>query len=424
MTAYEAKVKQNLDALTLVEKKVTPDFEPVEKEEFKHEGRRLAIVQKRVPKLLTQEEFDRYAALKAEQAQLARSRPAALELGPERDRRAKPTRHARPAARQPARRGRGGKARVSVRAEPAQPQIAPSPHGDSSGRRTALARWIAAPSNPLTARVMANRVWQFHFGRGLVRTSSNFGLQGDKPTHPELLDYLASELVKGGWKLKPLHKMIVLSSAYRMASTPSPKALAKDANNDLLSHFDMRRLLAEEVRDSILAVNGSLNPKMYGPGIYPAIPAEVMAGQSMPGAGWGKSTPEEQARRSVYVHVKRSLPLPMLASFDMADTDFTCPVRFATTQPTQALGQMNSLFINQQAQIFADFLQKQARDKPAAQVTLALRRVMQREPTAKEVQRGVTFLQSMQQKHHQPYSDALRTFCVIALNLNEFMYLD
>src|SRR3954453_9679448 len=200
---------------------------------------------------------------------------------------------------------------------------------------------------------MVNRIWQYHFGRGIVRSPNNFGLQGDKPTHPELLDWLAAELLRQGWRLKPLHRLIMASNAYRMSSREDPEALKKDPVNDLFWRFDMRRLGAEEIRDSILAVTGTLNLKMYGPGVYPAIPAEVMAGQSQPGKGWGQSSPEEQARRSVYVHVKRSLLVPILESFDVAETDRPSPVRFATTQPTQALAMLNGAFLNQQAELLA-----------------------------------------------------------------------
>ncbi|MCA1684515.1 MAG: DUF1549 domain-containing protein [Planctomycetia bacterium] len=211
----------------------------------------------------------------------------------------------------------------------------PPPGAKTTGRRAALADWITSPSNPLPARVAANRVWQYHFGRGIVRSTSNFGTQGDRPTHPELLDWLASELVAGGWRLKPLHRVIMTSNAYRMSSRPNPEALAKDPANDAFWRFDMRRLSAEEIRDSVLAASGTLSPKMYGPGVYPEIPAEVMAGQSQPGKGWGKSPPEEANRRSIYVHVKRSLIMPIFESFDLGETDRSSPVRFSTTQPTQ-----------------------------------------------------------------------------------------
>ncbi|HXG11107.1 MAG TPA: DUF1553 domain-containing protein, partial [Gemmataceae bacterium] len=200
--------------------------------------------------------------------------------------------------------------------------------------------------------------------------------------------------------------------------------LTKDPENDLFWRFDLRRLSAEEVRDSILAVCGNLNrAKMGGPSVYPRIPAEVLAGQSMPGSGWGESPPEEQARRSIYVHLKRSLAVPILAAFDAADMDASCPVRFTTTQPTQALGMLNGDFLNEQAARFADDLRRQTAD-PAEQVRLALRRVTQRQPSAAEIERGVEFMSRMRARHGLTSEEALRSFCLLALNLNEFIYLD
>lgn len=304
--------------------------------------------------------------------------------------------------------------------------ILPSPPSDAktSGRRTVLADWIASAENPLTARVMANRVWQYHFGRGIARSSSNLGTQGDKPTHPELLDWLASELVAGRWKLKALHRTIMLSDAYRMSSRPQEKGVAADPANDLFWRFDMRRLTAEEIRDSILAVTGTLNPTMYGPGVYPEIPAEVMAGQSIPGAGWGKSSPADQSRRSVYVHVKRSLILPILESFDLAETDRSSPVRFATTQPTQALGMLNGSFMNQEAKLFAARLKREAGPEVAGQVKLAFRLTTGREPTDREVQRGIALVETLSKRDGATPESATEAFCLVVLNLNEFLYLD
>jgi hypothetical protein len=240
-----------------------------------------------------------------------------------------------------------------------------------------------------------------------------------------LLDWLAAEFVAGGWKLKAMHRLIVTSSAYRMSARPGPAALAKDPENDLLGHFDLRRLSAEEVRDSVLAVSGNLNRAgMGGPSIYPRISAEVLAGQSRPGNGWRPSAPGERDRRSVYVHVKRSLLLPVLAAFDGADTDSSCPVRFTTTQPTQALGMLNGDFLNEQAGVFAGDLRRAAGEGPAAQVRLALWRVTQRRPTAGEVERGVRFLAKLRGEHRLAQAEALRAFCLLALNLNEFIYLN
>jgi hypothetical protein len=187
----------------------------------------------------------------------------------------------------------------------------------------------------------------------------------------------------------------------------------------------MRRLRAEEIRDSILAVNGTLNlERMYGPSMYPVIPKEVLAGQSVPGQNWGNSPPEERNRRSIYIHIKRSLQVPILAAFDAADTDFTCPVRFATTQPTQALSLLNSDFLNDEAETFANFVRRQAGNDPAAQVAVALKRAAQREPTDAEVERGVQLMQALRGKDGLSAEAALKYFCVVALNLNEFVYLD
>lgn len=298
----------------------------------------------------------------------------------------------------------------------------------SSGRRTVLANWMASKDNPMTARVMVNRIWQHHFGRGIVRTPNDFGLQGARPTHPELLDWLAAEFVDGAWSMKRMHRLILTSNAYRMSSRTTPKAqeigTKVDVANDLFWHFEMRRLSAEEIRDSILAVSGNLNLKMFGPGVYPPIPKEVLAGQSVPGRGWPTSSPEEASRRSVYVHVKRSLLLPILEAFDLAETDRSTPVRFTSTQPTQALSLLNGEFMNSQAKIFAQRLKKEAGNETAAQVRLGLYLATSRPPTDAEVRRGVTLIETLQREDRLGADQAVQAFCLVVLNLNEFMYLD
>ena len=308
------------------------------------------------------------------------------------------------------------------------PQIVAPAGGRSTGRRLALAKWIASPDNPLTARVIVNRVWQYHFGRGLVRSSSNFGFAGDPPTHPQLLDWLAAELVAGGWRLKALHKTILLSAAYRAASTGQPEALAADPLNDAFWRFDMRRLSAEELRDTIHVVSGAFNTKMFGPGIYPTIPQAVLATQSRPGAGWGSTPPAEQARRSIYIHVKRSLLTPLLADFDLADTDTPCPVRFVTTQPTQALGMMNGEFIQRQARVFAERVRREAGGPDAADVRACVERAIAialvRQPTADEIARGLALIDQLETTEGISPGRALELYCLLLLNLNEFAYLD
>jgi hypothetical protein len=249
-------------------------------------------------------------------------------------------------------------------------------------------------------------------------------MQGDSPTHPELLDWLASEFTAHGWSMKALHRLILTSNTYRMSSRPSAAALKADPQNDLLSHFDMRRLTAEEVRDSILATTGTLNAGMFGPGIYVDIPKEVLAGQSKPGSGWGKSSADDQARRSIYIFVKRSLITPILARFDLAETDRSAPVRFSSTQPTQALGMLNSAFVNEQAGKFAERLRREAGDDIAKQVRLALRLTTSRLPTETEIKRGIAFIEALKKTDGTSPEVALRSFCLLALNLNEFLYLD
>lgn len=309
---------------------------------------------------------------------------------------------------------------------PPDASIPPMQEGaTTSGRRKVLAQWITSADNPLTARVMVNRIWQYHFGRGIVRSSSDFGFQGTRPTHPELLDWLAVKFVESGWSVKAMHKLIISSAAYQMSSRPNEQSFAVDPVNDLLWRFDMRRLSSEEIRDTILWVNGSLNTEaMFGPSIYTDIPAAVKAGQSQPGSGWGESSPEDKVRRSVYIHVKRSLLDPFIESFDFADTDQTCPVRFVTTQPTQALGMLNSEFILQQASVFAEFIRETSGDSAESQVTAALTRAMQRNPTAAEISRGLELIESLKQHNNMNDEQARKYFCLVALNLNELMYLD
>ncbi|MCI0379748.1 MAG: PSD1 and planctomycete cytochrome C domain-containing protein [Gemmataceae bacterium] len=425
-----AEHKRRLDELAkkieAIETEIEPKLEGGEKDDFKFPANRPGIVSKHAGGLVTFETFSKYRGLRLEREKLEKNAPTGMaqalcvtEVGP-----------------QPPETfvlARGNPQAKGDKVEPGFPSVLtdvgpvlPTPQSDaqSSGRRRVLAEWVASKDNALTWRVIANRLWQHHFGRGIVRSSSNFGYQGTPPTHPELLDWLASEFVSSGTRFKAMHRLMVLSNTYRMSAQPIAGPLAKDPENDLMWRFNPRRLSAEEVRDSILAASGNINlKKMFGPSIYPKIPAEVLAGQSQPGLGWGKSSPEEAARRSIYVHVKRSLPLPILSAFDAADTDATCPVRFTTTQPTQALGMINGEFMNDQAKVFAEDAAKNAGNNVQDQVRAILWRVTQREPTAKEIERGVRFMDRLRQDNIAA-PEALRLYCLLALNLNEFMFLD
>jgi hypothetical protein len=314
--------------------------------------------------------------------------------------------------------------------DPAIP--APGPGAKSSGRRTVLANWLASKDNPLTARVMVNRVWQYHFGRGIVPTPSDFGKLGEKPTHPELLDWLTAEFVEPTkptdgrpWTLKRLHKLIMLSSTYQLSAKADANNLKADPANSLHWRFDMRRLTAEEVRDSMLAVAGNLNLKMFGPSVYPKLSPEVLAGISFTNKKehWPDSPPEEANRRSVYVFVKRSLQVPILNAHDQADTDSPCPVRYTTTVPTQALGMLNGEFANAQATAFAARLAKECPDDLAKQVARAIRLTTGRAAAANEVAKDVAFVRAMKEQGLDDRA-ALTRYCLLVLNANEFVYLD
>ncbi len=327
-----------------------------------------------------------------------------------------------------------GNAGVNGKAvEPGFPQVlgfpepkfdAPKDGARSAGRRTVLVDWLFDDKNPLVARVIVNRVWQHHFGRGIVASANDFGFQGDRPTHPHLLDWLASEFRSQGWSFKKLHKLIMTSSTYRLSASYDSTAYGKDPNNLLRWRFDVRRLTAEEIRDSVLTMNGRLHTPIYGKSVYPPIPREVMQGQSRPGANWPTSGEPDRYRRSIYIHVKRSLLVPMLEDFDVADTDNTCPVRFATTQPTQALGMLNSEFILDQARAFAARLRKEAGNDVRDQVAQALRLATQRTPQASEIDRGIKLIDELKNVDGISADKALEYYCLVVLNLNEFVYLD
>ncbi len=322
---------------------------------------------------------------------------------------------------------RGSPALVGPAVDPGVPDVLDTGTGTFArgrGKRRALVDWLTDPRNPRTARVLANRLWQYHFGRGIVPTPNDFGKLGEPASHPELLDWLAAELVAGGWRLKPMHRLIVLSSAYRMTSRASAAELAADPSNRWFWRFPMRRLAAEEVRDAILAVSGALRLEAGGPSVYPPIPREVLAGQSMPGHGWTTSPPDQAARRSIYVHVKRSLLVPILAVHDAADTDSSCPVRYTTTVPTQALGLLNGEFTNRQAMDFADRLRHEAPGDLIAQVRLALRLTTSHEPDVDEIHHDVEFVRTLINDSGLDAHTALSQYCLMMLNTNAFLYLD
>ncbi len=304
----------------------------------------------------------------------------------------------------------------------------PNPLERSTGRRLWLARWLASAENPLTARVIVNRVWQWHFGRGIVGTAGDFGLMGEPPTHPELLDWLASEFMRGGWSLKQLHRLIVLSSAYQTSSTDADGNASRKV--DLFGRWRQRRLEAEAVRDGMLAVSGKLHRQAGGPGVYPVLPPEVLASQSRPGLGWGKSDERQSSRRSVYVFAKRSLALPELELLDSPDTTASCEQRNQSTTAPQALTLLNGSFMREQANHFADRLLREAGLDDRKQIERAFVLALARPPSTEEREKVLAFLhrQARQIVDENPTHRAvakrlaLASFCLVLFNTNEFIY--
>jgi hypothetical protein len=305
-----------------------------------------------------------------------------------------------------------------------QPRF-PEP-GTTSLRRLTLAQWIASPENPLTARVIVNRVWHYHFGQGLVRTPNDFGTMGQPPTHPELLDWLASWFIENGWSMKKLHRLIIASNTYRMSKQTDADRMRDDPDNARYWRFPYRRLEAEAIRDSVLAVSGELNPKMYGPSMHPPIPREALAGNSDLEKIWKASESREAARRTIYAFVKRALVVPMLEVFDLCDTTRSSEKRLTTTVAPQALNLFNSDFVQEQARHFAKRLVREAGDNPDRQIEHAYRLALARPPSGGERQALRAFLEAEAVRTGGPDARraALVQFCRVIFNLNEFVYPD
>ena len=318
--------------------------------------------------------------------------------------------------------------------------IRPPSATESTGRRTALAKILTDPNNPLPARVMVNRIWQYHFGRGLAATSSDFGLKGEPPTHPALLDWLASEFIRSGWSIKHMHRLIMTSATYRQSSDLRDTAAAIDPDDKLYWRYPRHRLEGEVIRDAGLSVAGLLNAKMQGPSVWPELPPGLAAR-----GGWKTTQDElERNRRSIYVVVKRNARYPMFETFDMPDTHEPCARRNVTTSPVQALTMLNSELTLDWAQHFAARVLQTAGQQTDKQVETAFRIAFSRLPDTEE--RGLAsefFL-----KHRKLLNDrlengeklplprdlpsgidkvqaaALVDFCHMLINANEFVYLN
>jgi len=280
-----------------------------------------------------------------------------------------------------------------------------------NGRRLALAKWIARDENPLIARSIVNRVWQYHFGRGIVRTANNFGAKGSKPTHPELLDWLASDFVENGWKIKRLHRLIMASNAYqRSGQHPNAKELeTADPDNKLLASFPVRRLTAEEMRDSTLLISGELNREAGGVPIMPEINMEValqprMIQFSIAPAHQPSRTPAERNRRTIYAYRVRGQADPLLEIMNLPNPNESCEQRDAAAVTPQAFTLMNSDVMTDRSIAFAIRVQKEHMDDLAAQVRRAVQLAYGRVPTRDEQEGLEGYLNEMQAYHqkHEP----------------------
>ncbi|MCH7987894.1 MAG: DUF1553 domain-containing protein [Planctomycetes bacterium] len=296
------------------------------------------------------------------------------------------------------------------------PNNTPELPADTGHPKTILAEWIIDPNHPLTARVIVNRIWLYHFGQGIVATPNDFGVNGSLPSHPELLDWLANQFVENGWKMKQLHRIILLSSAYRQSSQ-SPDAqtgLRKDPQNTLLWHFSRRRLTAEELRDSMLAISGRLNRKTEGPSVMVPVDQEMVNLLYKPSQWQVTKDPAEHNRRSIYLIAKRNLRLPFMDVFDQPDLQTSCFRRASSTHAPQVLELLNGTFSNQLANAFAKRIRNEAGDDSAAQITLAFRLATGRKPTNEQKELILEFLKT----------SPLEEFTLTLFNLNAFLYVE
>ncbi|MCA9215865.1 MAG: PSD1 domain-containing protein [Planctomycetales bacterium] len=306
----------------------------------------------------------------------------------------------------------------------------------TSRRRLQLAEWIADPNNPLTARVWVNRIWQHHFGKAIVRTPNNFGFLADPPTHPKLLDWLASEFLQNGGRTKHLHRLILTSQTWRQ-STLHPDAerlTTHDAGNRLWWHAERRRLDAETLRDSLLAASTELDLTVGGEGFRPTISPEALEGLSRKTDAWQASKPEEQNRRSIYMFLKRGLLPPMMTTFDLCDPTLSCGKRDVTIVPTQALALLNNQFVHDRSEHLANVIAEQSGDVES-QVKLAWSHVLRRQPTASELRMSLNHIAAQQETFASKQDSdvqsgnptqvlGLASLCHVLMNSNEFIYVD
>ena len=303
---------------------------------------------------------------------------------------------------------------------PAPIRLDPFKRWPTRSRRLALAQWIVSPDNPMTARVMINRLWDWHFGRGLVATPSDFGKLSGGSSHPELIDWMARRFIDSKWSLKAMHRLILNSATYRQSSRHhDSKAETADLENTLLWHFRTRRLEAEAVRDAVLAVSGRLNPEQFGLPIFPPLPEGLAEEVKYDNSKWATQDGPEGRKRSIYIYQQRSMTMPFLQTFDSVVCDATRDRRQASVTPLQALAMYNGRFANEEATHFAARIRKEAGESPATQIQLAFKTALGREPTPDESERMQALMATSTGS-----SDALAPVCRVLLNANEFVYVE
>ncbi len=293
-------------------------------------------------------------------------------------------------------------------------------------RRMALAQWIASPNHPLTARVMVNRMWHWHFGRGIVATPSDFGQLSGGPSHPELLDWLANRFIKEKWSIKAMHRLLVTSAAYRQTSKWTNESAQKiDPKNKLVWRFRRRRLEAEAVRDAVLSVSGRLNPEQFGLPIFPPLPGDIAERVKYTNSKWDTQFGPQGRKRSIYIYQQRTLTMPLMQAFDSLVCDESRPRRRNSITPLQALAMYNGEFVNDEAEHFAKRVQQHGGDDKHKLIEYAFKLAFARTPTEEETKRLATFLRDGS-ADGQTTSETreLVGLCRILYNSNEFIYID
>lgn len=300
--------------------------------------------------------------------------------------------------------------------EPADIRLDPFKRWPTRSRRMALAEWIASAENPMTARVMVNRLWMHHFGQGIVLTPSDFGKLSGGPSHPELLDWLARKFVEENWSIKAMHRIMLTSAAYRQSSTEfDPRGLEVDPDNRWLGRFSARRLEAEAIRDSVLYVSGRLNPEMYGLPIFPALPDGIEERVKYSKSKWATDTGSESRKRSIYIYQQRTLTMPFMQNFDSLVCEDTVPTRQKSVTPLQSLAMYNGRLVNEEAVYFAKRLIHETPTDSNARLDLAFELALGRLPSSDERASLEGLATSL---------EGLNRLARILFNTSEFIYVD